>query len=461
MKDSNKLHRRRSITLWTLCVLVMLMQLSMFGYVGYKKYRVVEKEDWTIQTTMPGYTLAKSEPASGIYLGGYVLQNPAIAFSMKTFNERTGRQHASFFKYVGYGKEFPTKWVEQVKSTGAVPHIAFEPNNGLAEVKDDEYLQKFADEANKAGVPIFMRFASEMNGTWTNYSGDPEQYKQTWKMVHRIFSERAPNIIMVWAVLSLPEETIESYYPGDDYVDWVGVNVYSVKYHNDSRLHEADFEDPLDLLNFVYNRFSREKPIMVSEYGATHYTVTDDLTDNAFAAEKIKRFYGELPDKYPRIKAVFYFDVNNTTEYNEKRRINDYSITTEQEVLAAYSSAISRPEYLTEVEPVQTQGAEAEQRFTYRGLIYKEAGTLYADKRFFTDVLGLKLQAEGSSEKLVSGKAAVEVKASHKRIWAGYNYFNYIPRYRSVDALPIVETLEPLGYRIEVNGTDIIVEPGA
>lgn len=445
--------------LWALCVLAMLMQLAMFGYVGYKEYRVVEKEDWTIHTMQPSYKLAKSEPETGVYLGGYVLQNPAIEFSMKTFNDRTGRKHGSFFKYVGYGKEFPTKWVEQVKSIGAVPHIAFEPNNGLAEVKDDAYLQKFADEANKAGVPIFMRFASEMNGTWTNYSGDPEQYKETWKMVHRIFGERAPNIIMVWAVLSLPEETIESYYPGDEYVDWVGVNVYSVKYHNDSRLHEADYEDPLDMLNFVYNRFSQEKPIMISEYGATHYTVTDDETDNAFAVEKIKRFYGELPDKYPRIKAVFYFDVNNTTEYNEKRRINDYSITTEKEVLAAYSSAISRSEYLTEVQPVVVQGTEAEQRLTYRGLIYKEDDMLYADMNFFTDVLGLKLEEDGSSQKLVNGNGSVEVDISKKRIWAGYNYFNYIPRYRSIDALPIQQTLEPLGYQVKVEGKDIIVEP--
>lgn len=458
MRDTYKSRRRRKIWLWTLCALVMLMQLAMFGYVGYKQFRVVDKEDWTIHTTVPGYKLAKSEPENGVYLGGYVLQNPVIEFSMKTFNDLTGKKHASFFKYVGYGKEFPTKWVEQVKSTGAVPHIAFEPNNGLAEVKDDAYLQKFADDAKKAGVPIFMRFASEMNGTWTNYSGDPEQYKETWKMVHRIFSERAPNIIMVWAVLSLPEETIESYYPGDEYVDWVGVNVYSVKYHNDSRLHEADFEDPLDMLNFVYNRFSQEKPIMVSEYGATHYTVTDDITDNAFAAEKIKRFYDGLPDKYPRIKAVFYFDVNNLTEYNEKRRINDYSVTTEKEVLAAYSSVISHPEYLTEVLPEDVQGTEAEQRLTYRGLIYKEDDILYADKMFFTDVLGLKLVEEGSGEKLVNDKGAVEAEFSKKRIWTGYNYLNYIPRYRSIDALPIQQTLEPLGYEVEVTGNDIVVK---
>ncbi|GGD87026.1 glycoside hydrolase family 26 protein [Paenibacillus nasutitermitis] len=461
MIEINIKRRRRSVWLWILCGVVMLIQLAMFGYVGYNQYRVVDKQDWTIHTRLSGYPLAKAEPVEGVYLGGYVLQNPSIDFSMKTFNERTGRPHASFFKYVGYGKPFPAKWVEQVKSVGAVPHIAFEPNGGLDEVQDNAYLQQFADEAGKAGVPVFMRFASEMNGTWTAYSGDPVKYIEKWKLVHGIFEERAPNIVMTWAVLSVPEETVESFYPGDDYVDWVGVNVYSVKYHNDSRLHAADFEDPLDLLNFVYDRFSRTKPIMVSEYGATHYTVTDEKTDNGFAADKISRFYQGLPDKYPRVKAVFYFDVNNTAEYNAKRRINDYSVTTEKEVLAAYSGAISRPEYLEKVEPASVQGTSADQTFTYRGLIYGKDGEIFADEAFYTRTLGLKLEKDGGSVKAGKDGQSVQVKSSKKRIWAGYHYINYLPRYRSVTALPLKETLEPLGYRVEITDLDVYVEPPA
>ncbi|MBW7456456.1 glycoside hydrolase family 26 protein [Paenibacillus sepulcri] len=453
--------RKRPVWLWILCGIVMLMQLAMFGYVGYNQYRVVDKKDWTIRTSLSDYPLAKAEPVEGIYLGGYVLQNPAIEFSMKTFNERTGRPHASFFKYVGYGQPFPAKWVEQVKSIGAVPHIAFEPNGGLDEVLDDVYLQGFADEAGKAGVPIFMRFASEMNGTWTAYSGDPQKYMEKWKLVQGIFKERAPNIVMVWAVLLVPEETIESFYPGDDYVDWVGVNIYSVKYHNDSRLHSSDFEDPLDLLNFVYNRFSRTKPIMVSEYGATHYSVTDEKTDLAFAADKISRFYRELPDKYPRVKAVFYFDVNNTAEYNADRRINDYSVTTEKDVLSAYSGTITGPKYLSKVEPHSIQGTKTEQLFTYRGLIYSKGDEVYADQTYFTRTLGLRLEQDGAAVKVSKGEQSVQVRSGKKRIWAGYHYMNYLPRYRSMVMLPLKRTLEPLGYKVGVTGLDVTVKEAA
>jgi beta-mannanase len=74
-----------------------------------------------------------------------------------------------------------------------------------------------------------------------------------------------------------------SYYPGDQYVDWVGVNIYNVMYHNNNIQQRADQEDPLELLDYVYKTFSYRKPIQISEFGATHYTVTDQQYHVQFA----------------------------------------------------------------------------------------------------------------------------------------------------------------------------------
>ena len=68
---------------------------------------------------------------------------------MDKFNEVMDKKHISFFKYVGYGKPFPTEWVEEVKKAGGFPHIAWEPNDGLGIVKDNHYLRTFAKEAKK------------------------------------------------------------------------------------------------------------------------------------------------------------------------------------------------------------------------------------------------------------------------------------------------------------------------
>ena len=191
------------------------------------------------------YTLQKYEPKEGAYLGAYVYQDTLINGSMHEFNRLTGKKHASFFLYVGYGQDFPQKWVEQVKQAGAIPHISWEPNNGLDEVKNDTYLREFAKKAREAGVPIFLRFASEMNGTWAAYSGDPQKYIEKWRLVHDVMEEEAPNVIMVWTVFTFPQATIKKYYPGDEYVDWVGVNIYNVVYHNNNKKLSAWNEDPL------------------------------------------------------------------------------------------------------------------------------------------------------------------------------------------------------------------------
>lgn len=291
-------------------------------------------------------TNAKFEPRTGIYLGAYILQDEVIKGDMSTFNRMTGKKHATFFKYVGYGEPFPKEWVEQVKKQGAFPHIAFEPNNGLAEVKDDAYLRKWAKDAGASKVPILLRFASEMNGTWVKYSGDPELYKEKWRLVHRVMQEEAPNVAMLWSVFTHPERTIPVYYPGDEYVDWVGVNIYNVIYHNNNVKERADFEDPLMLLEYVYRLFGWRKPIAISEYGATHYTVTDNKYYVEFAKKKISRMYANLK-KYPRVKAIYYFDVNNLLNAPAGRKINNYSIIDNPEILAVYRDLIKDDYFLS------------------------------------------------------------------------------------------------------------------
>ncbi|WP_337101001.1 glycoside hydrolase family 26 protein [Paenibacillus sp. YIM B09110] len=440
---------------------------------------IVEKQDWTIHVNWAEawYKLAKAEPETGAYLGAYVLQDEAIASSMNSFNKLTGRTHASFFKYVGYGQPFPKEWVEQVKSVGAFPHIAWEPNKGLAQVQDDAYLRQFAQEASEARVPMFLRFASEMNGTWTAYGGDPAMYKQKWRLVHDRFAELASNVAMVWTVLTVPEKPIERFYPGDAYVDWVGVNVYNVKYHNGNEDEPAAFEDPLDLLDTVYNRFSARKPIQLSEFGVTHYNTTDHAYDIGFAAAKIKRLYGSLEHKYPRVKAVFYFDVNNVTAYNKSRRVNDYSIATEPALREAYRVTTSMGKEAAGVSEIKhfisaasdpsLEGKPVHQRFTYRGALFAERGRLYADEQFYRELLHLNVRIQQSGKgNLVAvmersaaeaGKA-VRLPVLQRKVWSGMEAKGRQRVYRFMKAIPLRDAAAVFGLKLRIEGTDIYIE---
>jgi len=428
---------------------------------------ITAKKEWTIHfIEQSGYRLAKLEPERGVYLGAYVLQDDTIGQSMSQFNSLMGKQHASYFKYVGYGKPFPQEWAEEVKAAGAFPHIAWEPNNGLEEVQDDAYLRQFADEAEELGVPVFLRFASEMNGTWTNYSGDPELYKKKWRLVHSVFQERAPSVAMVWTVLAMPEKTIESFYPGDDYVDWVGVNVYNVMYHNGSFKQKADHEDPLDLLSYVYNRFSRTKPIQLSEFGVSHYNVTDGRQTVDFAKEKLARLYGNLQEKFPRIKAVFYFDVNNVAAENEARRINDYSLTNEQQLIDAYKQAVADPYFLSSAAIRSGLDAEIPQSFTHHGRVFREKGVLYADESFFSDMMGLdiavKRNAKGQETAFIQSggddRGVLQVPVVKRYMWTGINASSGMPINRLLRGIPLEEVALFMGAKVRVSGTNIYIQ---
>jgi hypothetical protein len=233
---------------------------------------------------------------------------------------------------------------------GAAAQIAFEPNGGLDSVRDDSYLRGFARSASASGIPIFIRFAGEFNGDWTRYSGDPAKYIEKWRLVRRVMREEAPNVAMAWVPNVIPEEKIDAYYPGDDYVDWVGVNAYTVHHHNNSLEHPAEHENPADLLRWIYDRYADRKPIMIGEYAATHYCKADGKELPQFAADKLRTLYASLPRLYPRVKAIHWYDIDNTSHrVRAGRDTNNFSLTDDETVLGAYRSAVRSPYFLPRV----------------------------------------------------------------------------------------------------------------
>ncbi|WP_217486767.1 glycoside hydrolase family 26 protein [Cytobacillus firmus] len=392
----------------------------------------------------------KYEPRSGIYLGGYVLQDEYIDTSMNTFNKLTGKTHASYFKYVGYGKPFPKEWAEEVIAAGGFPQVAWEPNNGLNEVKDDEYLRQFAKDAGELNVPILLRYASEMNGTWTFYSGHSEQYIEKWKLVHDVMEKEAPNVMMLWNVFTMPESTIDEFYPGDEYVDYVGVNIYNVFYHNDKIEAKSDFEDPLRLLDYVYNTYSHKKPIVIGEFGVTNYTVTDGQHHDDFAVEKITRMYKYLPELYPRVKFIYYFDVNNLVNAPEGRKINNYAITEKKSILNAYAANVKTDQYLSKVEgdPAKSE------TYSYRDFFFYYGGELYADYKFVRDYLNMDVkESRGNSMKVTFNGKGIDVKQESLKIDKAAFFEK-----REVKGLPLGEILDAFEVENEIKDGDLHIQ---
>lgn len=290
--------------------------------------------------------LAKFEPAKGCYIGAFIERDYTVQGDISAFEALTKRKHASYFTYVGYGQPFPKDWVDKVRKSGAAPHLAYEPNNGLEEVKDNAYLRNWARDAARAGCPIFLRWASEMNGPWTNYSKSAELYREKFRLMHKVMAEEAPNVAMVWTPFAEPQNAIAKYYPGDDAVDWVGVNIYSVYVNNGDPSRPAYAKDPLEWLQFIYDNYSGRKPIHISEFAATIRCKGTNADTVDFAIEKLNRFYNGIRERYPRVKSVNYF-VWDTIR--AKRANNNYSFLDDGRVLAAYRKVVVDPYFLSRV----------------------------------------------------------------------------------------------------------------
>ncbi len=149
---------------------------------------------------------------------------------------------------------------EQVRTNGGMLLLTLEPRNGLGAVTPavTDELAGTLDVLNKAGVPVIVRFAHEMNGSWYEWGQQPAEYRAAFQRVAESLRRLAPGSATMWApnygggypfaggqhqampgtedfreldtdadgVLTGSDDPYAPYYPGDDAVDWVGMSLY-------------------------------------------------------------------------------------------------------------------------------------------------------------------------------------------------------------------------------------------
>ncbi|MCA9780249.1 MAG: hypothetical protein KC800_26165, partial [Candidatus Eremiobacteraeota bacterium] len=212
-------------------------------------------------------------------------------------------------------------------------------------VYNEDYLREFVDAARDLDHPVMLRFASEMNGEWTGYNGDPEAYKKAFRYVYSE-TRRAPKVAMLWCPNTVPQANIKDYYPGDDAVDWVGVNFYSVPFLDNNPERPGEKIHPTDHLRYVYETYSSRKPIAIGEWAASHKSALVDKDLTPFARGKLAQLYGALPTRYPRVKMVNWYDCNNMAHAREERQLNSFQLTGSEKLLEGYSKAVSHPYFV-------------------------------------------------------------------------------------------------------------------
>lgn len=100
----------------------------------------------------------------------------------------------------------------------------------IASGKDDGCISKFVFAANAYGKPVILAPWVEMNGDWSpwGYPQSASSFIAMWQHVHNLFAG-LPNVKWAWDVNndSATGTSIGVWYPGDAYVDIVGVDGFN------------------------------------------------------------------------------------------------------------------------------------------------------------------------------------------------------------------------------------------
>lgn len=163
--------------------------------------------------------------------------------------------------------------------------------------------------------PVIVRIGGEMD-VWTK-TVTPADFIKAFRYVANIARKEAPKVELVWSPNSTSAWDVNTadFYPGDQYVDWVGVSLY---YNYASQYGDSDtwveytrgkrFADPLRKMEKIAKIAEQHnKPLIATEGGATRNT-TNDGSGEAWTAKKTAKAYSTLNMVYPRVKAIVQFD---------------------------------------------------------------------------------------------------------------------------------------------------------
>jgi hypothetical protein len=266
-----------------------------------------------------------SPPASGAMLGAWVkprvFSQPERIRALDAYEARLGRRLDIVNTYRPFTEEFFTASDKHFMGDGSVLMLSWAGTDTRAITlgRHDDLIRDRARKVASLGRPLMIRFRWEMdrpNLRASMWSGP--DFIASWVHVRKIFQEEgATNASWVWCPTAEGFHSGEApkFYPGDDQVDWLCVDVYATSTLDGI----GDLLDP-----FLRWAAEHPRPIIIGEYGVSRAHPPAERARwlrNATAAFKAN----------PQIKAVSYFESDP-----EETSTLQFSLTTDPTAMAAF-----------------------------------------------------------------------------------------------------------------------------
>lgn len=180
--------------------------------------------------------------------------NPRIQPHVLSFQQATGTQVSVVEFYNRFQQHFQFSEAAQAVALGKLPLIQLDPRQPkgstafvtaqIAEGHWDSHIRQYAEAVKKFRCEVALSFGHEMNGWWypwghcaVHFPGCPQPgvrpatFKAAWKRIHDIFAALGvTNVIWCWDPTHQYRHSgatlASQWYPGDKYVDWIGIDGY-------------------------------------------------------------------------------------------------------------------------------------------------------------------------------------------------------------------------------------------
>ena len=347
-------------------------QAALVPAVSIIKPEIMIDQTYALYIQDKAYVKAKYEPSQGCYRGAGICYDQTTGGDIGVFEKLTGTDHAIYTNHIKLGDEYPVAWILSCIAQGKTPLLTILPPNRYAPYQEDLLLQTVRDAA-MFQIPVFIEFFPYDR----NEGYDNGNYVEFYRKASRLFRQYVPTAAMVWGIAGADVYDSFSRYPGDSYVDWIGLRL------QEDILPEGDiiYRSALRDMDFAYYSFQKQKPLMLSQISISHYSTSDMGYYTQKAAGELADIYRSIGADYPRIKAVIYESYNelNPAEENRQEWYDNYLITDESLMMTQYKEALADERFLPVVETANDGGGELLMRSPFPA--YKADGAYYIGQK--------------------------------------------------------------------------------
>ncbi len=213
----------------------------------------------------------------------------------------------------GHGATPMVTWMSDDPTAAAYPSTAGQRAyacRAVAAGAHDAYVRSWAAGMRELGVPVLLRLDHEMNGSWYAWSpgvngNTAADFVAMWRHLHAVFREEgAADVGWVWSpnVVYPGSGPLLECYPGDDVVDWIGLDGYN--WGDDDAGHRWQSFGEVFAPTYRALEALPNKPMMIAETGC----VEAPPGATTSKAEWIRSALEVELAAFPRVRALVWFD---------------------------------------------------------------------------------------------------------------------------------------------------------